>query len=405
MLVEPKYLCERRRSLIGPAVVEEAGQITIEPFHLSMIQMPEAVSAPANRLRVGYVGGGFLAQKVHLPNLVSLADECELVAIAEVRPRLGRLIQERYDIPSLYPDHLSLAAAEDVDAIFVSGHFSGQGDIARDLLLAGKSVFVEKPVALSVEQLDELVAAERSGGGRLMVGYMKRYDRGNRKARDLVRLRTADLGEITYVRAHGFGGDWVAASSEREPLTTEESYPAVTARFPRWLPAWLETPYLAYAQQWTHNLNLVRFLLDSTEPVRVRTVDLTCTEGSWDVRGIVSLEVAGARTVIEAGTIASDGWHEHTQVFFRSGWIKTTAPPLLLDGASADVEVFDGREGLLTYPCAAGPATWAYREEARAFLQALRTDAEFESSLQDAAVDVAAFEEIFRLYVAQEARG
>ena len=40
------------------------------------------------RLRIGYVGAGFMAQKVHLPNL-GLIDEVELIALAEARPRLG----------------------------------------------------------------------------------------------------------------------------------------------------------------------------------------------------------------------------------------------------------------------------------------------------------------------------
>lgn len=43
------------------------------------------------RLRLGYVGAGFMAQKVHLPNFSSI-EQCELVALAEVRPELGRKV-------------------------------------------------------------------------------------------------------------------------------------------------------------------------------------------------------------------------------------------------------------------------------------------------------------------------
>jgi len=45
------------------------------------------------KVRVGYVGCGFMAQKVHLPNLLSLP-QCELLALAEVRPELGRRVQQ-----------------------------------------------------------------------------------------------------------------------------------------------------------------------------------------------------------------------------------------------------------------------------------------------------------------------
>ena len=63
----------------------------------------------AEKLRMGYVGCGGMAQRVHIPNIQSIG-ECELVALAEVRPKLGRAVQERCRIPKLYPSHRELAA-------------------------------------------------------------------------------------------------------------------------------------------------------------------------------------------------------------------------------------------------------------------------------------------------------
>ena len=58
--------------------------------------------------------------------------------------------------------------------------FALQGEIAKDLLLSGKHVFMEKPMAVSVEQAQKMVDASKESGKKLMVGYMKRYDAGKR---------------------------------------------------------------------------------------------------------------------------------------------------------------------------------------------------------------------------------
>lgn len=89
-------------------------------------------------VKLGYVGCGFMAQKVHIPNFISIPD-CELIALAEVRSKLGRKVQERYRIPRLYTDHLALAQDPEIEAVAVSADFALQGEIAKDLLNAGNA--------------------------------------------------------------------------------------------------------------------------------------------------------------------------------------------------------------------------------------------------------------------------
>src|SRR5689334_23839210 len=129
-------------------------------------------------IRLGYVGAGYLAQRVHLPNLTNI-EGIELAALAEVRPKLAALVAKRFGIPAVHADHKALAADATLDGVCLSGHFAGQGEIARELLAAGKHVFMEKPMAVSVAQAERILAAEQKSGKRLMVGYMKRYDAGN----------------------------------------------------------------------------------------------------------------------------------------------------------------------------------------------------------------------------------
>ena len=114
-------------------------------------------------IRLGYVGCGFMAQKVHIPNFTSLPN-CELVGLAEVRPELGQQVQQRWEIPRLYTDHTELADDPEIEAVAVSADFALQGEIAKDLLRGGKQVFMEKPMAVSVQQAESIVAAGKAAG-------------------------------------------------------------------------------------------------------------------------------------------------------------------------------------------------------------------------------------------------
>ena len=59
-------------------------------------------------VRLGYVGCGFMGQKVHLHNFTALPD-CEVVALAEVRKGLGQRVQDRFGIHRLYGNHLEMS--------------------------------------------------------------------------------------------------------------------------------------------------------------------------------------------------------------------------------------------------------------------------------------------------------
>jgi predicted dehydrogenase len=351
------------------------------------------------KLRMGYVGCGFMAQSVHIPNILGLP-ECELLALAEVRPELGRRVQTRFGIPRLYASHLELAADPDIQAVAISGHFVGQGALAIDVLRAGKDVFVEKPMAVTAAQAERILEAERASGRRLMVGYMKRYDAGNRQVKRLIQQFRAsgELGAVRYVRNHGFCGDWVAGNSA-PVITSDEPVPPVDPLVPEWMPEQYYRGYINYLQQYTHNINLVRWLLDAGSDVRVKLVDLDVRDG---LTGVVVLEVAGVRTLLESGSLAYHAWDEHTQVYFERGWVRTEAPPLLLQNVPATVEVYRADKDQGSAQTTHFPAegwTWSYREEMRHFVRAVLDGAPFDSPAEDTLADVQTFEAIYRRFV------
>src|SRR5437764_14357526 len=192
----------------------------------------------AEPIHLGYVGCGVMDTSVHLPDLGSVQD-CRLVGLAEARPRLAQRVAARYGIPPVYHSHLDLAANPSVEAVGVSAGFAQQGEIAADLLRAGKHVFMEKPMAVSVAQAERILAAARAGHARLMVAYMKRYDPGNALARaTIARWRaTGEMGAVLYARNHGFCGNWTAGLDTAGMIATDE--PPEPAPYNEELPYWV----------------------------------------------------------------------------------------------------------------------------------------------------------------------
>jgi predicted dehydrogenase len=184
-------------------------------------------------------------------------------------------------------------------------------------------------------------------------------------------------------------------------IRTDEPVPPASYRehLPAWLPEGAVRNYVDYLQQYTHNINLLRYLLDAGDDTRVRSVDLD-QDG---LTGLVTLEVAGVRSVIESGSTAFHAWDEHTQVYFQKGWIHVWSPPLFTRPAQSRVEVYEGgaRAGY-HYPVVEPRTAWHYREEAACFVQALRTGEPFPSSGEDTLTDVRLYEEIYKRHLGIE---
>ena len=353
-------------------------------------------SAVGGDLRAAYVGCGFMAQNAHIGSFAS-APGCRLVAIAERRPGLARAVADKHGVATVYSDHTEIAADPDIDCVGVSAPYAEQGHIAADLLRAGKHVFMEKPMAVSIAQAEGILAAERDGGARLMVAYMKRHDPGNILARETVARWRAEgsHGRPILARGHGFCGDWIAALDTSGMVQTDEAQETgpVGADLPGWLPAEAASGYLDYLQQWTHNLNLLRFITGCEDRASVRSVDLD----SDGMTGVVVLDLDGTRAVLESGLSNFHHWDENTQVFFEGGWVRVQALPMFQNPSQSEVEVYTGgAEASILRPLARPLNAWPYRDQVRAFIDCLRTDQPFLSGAQDTLTDVRICEEIYQ---------
>ena len=127
------------------------------------------------KLKVGLIGLGTVGQVVHLPVLAGLKDKFDVVAVCDVSASLTERVADAFQIGGRYTDHRAMLAAEQLDVVAVINSDEYHADCAIDALAAGAHVLIEKPVCLSLADLDRIIAARDAAGKIALVGYMRRY--------------------------------------------------------------------------------------------------------------------------------------------------------------------------------------------------------------------------------------
>ena len=130
--------------------------------------------AAGDAIAVGVIGAGSFASGTLLP-LLAANDRFDLAAIASARGVSARHAAERHRIPIATTDVQRVIAAPSIDAVLIATRHHLHAAQAEAALLAGKHVFVEKPLALNEAELAPVIAAQRASGNQLMVGYNRRF--------------------------------------------------------------------------------------------------------------------------------------------------------------------------------------------------------------------------------------
>ena len=137
-----------------------------------------------DRLKVGVVGAGVIAQVMHLNYLRELSDRFEIVALCDISGENAVNNAQRYDISKTFTDWREMLENADIDAVFILTSGS-HAPIAIAAAKAGKHVLVEKPMCFSVAEGLEMKAAADEAGVTLMVAYPKRYDPAYERFREV----------------------------------------------------------------------------------------------------------------------------------------------------------------------------------------------------------------------------
>lgn len=131
----------------------------------------------SRRISVGVIGLGSIAQIQHLPNLARLEHLFRVAAVADISPRLTRAMAERLPEPTLASaDWREVCSNPDVEAVLVLTSGAHE-QVTEGALRAGKHVFAEKPLCLTVEAAQRLHARAAADGLVLQIGYMKLHEK------------------------------------------------------------------------------------------------------------------------------------------------------------------------------------------------------------------------------------
>jgi predicted dehydrogenase len=151
------------------------------------------------RLRVGVVGCGVIAQVMHLPHLAELRDRFEIAALCDVSEPVAAACADIYGVGTVHTSWEELVAERlDVVMVLTSG---SHAPIAVAAARAGSHVFVEKPMCLGLAEGEEMMTAAKDAGVRLMVGTMKRYDPAYERLLELMPLEDLRLVSVTTLES------------------------------------------------------------------------------------------------------------------------------------------------------------------------------------------------------------
>ncbi|RJL32790.1 Gfo/Idh/MocA family protein [Bailinhaonella thermotolerans] len=158
-------------------------------------------------LRIGVIGLGLrvtLALAAHRPGRGSA-----VTAVCDTDPAALKERAAAFGEPFATTDHRELLARDDVDAVAVLTPDDTHRDIAIDCLRAGKAVFLEKPMHITVEGCDDILRAARETGTRLYVGHNMRHMRVVRLMREIIASGAIGEPKTVWVRHFvGYGGDY-----------------------------------------------------------------------------------------------------------------------------------------------------------------------------------------------------
>ena len=149
-----------------------------------------------NKIKIGLIGTGRIGQ-IHLGNLITKFPMVEVTAIADILPS-SHSFAEKYNIPHFFTDYRDLIHNHHVDAVVICSPTDTHAEHITGAVSAGKDVFCEKPLDLTLEMAKKLMEAIDHSGVKFMLGFNRRFDPNFIKIKSIV--DEGKVGEVQIVR-------------------------------------------------------------------------------------------------------------------------------------------------------------------------------------------------------------
>jgi myo-inositol 2-dehydrogenase/D-chiro-inositol 1-dehydrogenase len=192
------------------------------------------------KLHFGIIGAGRIGC-VHAETLAFRMPEAEIVSIFDVNTQAAQSLAARCNIPKVAASAEEVLSDPKIDAVLICSPTPTHTDLIVKAAQAGKHIFCEKPIAFSLEKIDEALAAVKKAGVQLQIGFNRRFDS------NFMRLRQAvESGEIGTPR--------MMRLISRDPAPPPISY--------------IRTSGGIYLDMMIHDFDMARFLIgDEVEEI------------------------------------------------------------------------------------------------------------------------------------------
>jgi predicted dehydrogenase len=163
---------------------------------------PSRVAVTATRparIRIGLIGPGSFASRVLVPAFVDAGARLELVGGGS-GPSAEAAVRE-LGFSRAAPSADAVIADDQVDAVVVATRHAAHAELSIQALEAGKHVFCEKPLALTTDELDAVLAAAEGAGRILAVGFNRRFSPLLEEMRDFLAATTGPVASLYRVSA------------------------------------------------------------------------------------------------------------------------------------------------------------------------------------------------------------
>ncbi len=251
-------------------------------------------------VRMGLIGAGRIGRK-HAETVARLPTAV-LAAVADADPAAATAAAasgERQAV-AVFTDHRQLLDDPEIDAVVIAAPTNLHAGLIVEAAAAGKQIFCEKPIALTVAEADAALAAVKQAGVRLQIGFQRRFDVAYERAH--AAIRAGELGRLFFLR-----------STTRDPEPPPEAY--------------LRASPNIFTDTAIHDMDMLRWLAGS-EVTEVHAMGAALIRESHAERGIADTAVIsvrfanGAIGVIDNCWQAAYGYDVRTEVLGASGAVE-----------------------------------------------------------------------------------
>ena len=251
-----------------------------------------------HRLQVGVLGVGRIG-KIHSDNLGTRIAGAELAILADVFPDELNAVAARLGVSKTASDYRDVVNRPEIEAVVICTPTNTHYQIILDAAAAGKHIFCEKPIELSIDKIKKINEAVEKCGVQLMVGFNRRFDPNFSKVRAMI--ESGKIGRAQVLRI-----------TSRDPSPPPETY--------------LRASGGLFLDMTIHDFDMARFLVGTDVKEVYAKADVLVDPvfkkvGDWDTAAVTLSFENGVIGTIDNSRKAVYGYDQRVEVFGSEGMV------------------------------------------------------------------------------------